>query len=168
MNVKPVDTASFLQRGRRQHITWCSRIFLSGHPPRLRIRPKALLRVVSHLRTIVRYTSLFNTMQFYSCFFSNETFCNILVVHSFFTFYLNLVLSRPVRKAFKISSVCWTKALLKGRLLLGGLRSVFLDFDSFITCEESMKMLKIFDSCEKQTCFKPLEGVRPIVLGDIF
>ena len=101
-------------------------------------------------------------------FFQNETFCNILVVHSIFTFYLNLVLSRPVRKAFKISSVCWTKALLKGRLLLGGLRSVFLDFDSFITCEESMKMIKFSTPVRNKHVSSPWRGFGPSFWGTFF
>lgn len=140
MNIKSADTASFLQRGRRQHITWCSQMIFVWTPPQVENTAEGPSEG-SHLRTVVLYRSLFN-IQFYSCFFQPD-FWNILVVHSFFTFYLNLV-----RKAFNISSVirrcgnrasaihsfCWTKALLKGRLLVGfGWTSEsFVDFDSFI------------------------------------
>ena len=100
------------------------------------------------------------------------------MVHSFFTFYLNLV-----RKAFNISSVirrcgskasaiqsfCWTKALLKGRLLvaLGGPRSLFVDFDSFILLWRIPED-KLFDSLWREHVSSPWRGIGPSFLGNIF
>ena len=100
------------------------------------------------------------------------------MVHSFFTFYLNLV-----RKAFNISSVirrcgnrasaihsfCWTKALLKGRLLVGfGWTSEsFVDFDSFILLWRIPED-KLFDSLWREHVSSPWRGIGPSFLGNIF
>lgn len=112
MNIKSADTASFLQRGRRQHITWCSQMIFVWTPPQVENTAEGPSEG-SHLRTVVLYRSLFN-IQFYSCFFSTR-----LLEHTgAFLFYILFELGQESFQHFQCDSEMWQQGFSYPFLLL--------------------------------------------------